>query len=204
MAVISAARATESRKRVFVHTINMPPKYDYFTYCNAAATGAALVATAVNRCSGRTAPVLAVYLVISGMVVSIMGSWVLAYRMKVDKEFHRVVLRSQLWLHIMPLVVAVVIIAAWGRIAGTATKPRHLVQGLGVFALVFSAWMATPKCKSREVGLQKIEAVYQVRDPFPIFLIGVAIATGSVLLCHTRSHDDVVGMWRGDACTHVL
>lgn len=164
----------------------MSSRWDYFTYWNAVCTAIGYVILALVRLRKKPAPILATYLVCSSLVVCILGSWLLAFRMKIPKRFHRSVLRSQLWLHVAPLVLSFFLVSMWRPLVGGYASPQDALLGVGVLAAIFSTWASTPV--NGHVWLDKIQDVYQTDESLIMLLIGVAIAATSGIVCTLRTH----------------
>ncbi len=163
----------------------MSSDWRYFTYWNALCTAIGYIVLTLLRLNKRSAPILATYLVSSSLVVCVLGSWLLAYRMKIPRKFHRAVLRSQLWAHVGPLVLSFLLVSLWRPVVGAYASPRDSLFGVLVLGLVFSAWASTPV--DGKVWLEKIGEVYQIDEPLIVLLIGVAIASTSGIVCTLRS-----------------
>ena len=164
----------------------MASNWDYFTYWNAVCTAIGYFVLILLRCNKKSAPILATYLVCSSLVVCILGSWLLAFRMKIPKKYHRVVLRSQLWLHVAPLVLSFIVVSMWKPVVGNYASPRDALLGVCALTVVFSIWASVPV--NGNVWLNKIQDVYQTDEALIMLLIGVTIASTSGIICALRSH----------------
>lgn len=160
--------------------------FDYFTYWNAVGTVAALPVLAGVRATGRTAPTLVVALVVVNIVVGVLGSWLVAYRMRIPREYHRRMLRNQLWMHDMPLVVAMALLALWPLAAGAPARPRHVARGLAVVAVAFSVYLSVPSKRHCLRGLEKTRQLYHVPESGLLLVIGTAVALAAAGLCAAR------------------
>ena len=165
----------------------MSSNLDYFTYWNALSYAIGFTALCGCKVAHKEARWLAVYLICSSLVVCIIGTWVLAFRMKIPRQFHRKVLRTQLWLHVMPLVLSFMIISIWPILVGKRATSNDAMLGLLGLAVLFTAWCSIPESTSRATFLKKIEVVYQTEESLMLVCIGIVIAGVASLTCCFRS-----------------
>ena len=150
-------------------------KLDYFTYWNAIAYGVGFSSLCGLRISKFDVRWLAVFLVISSVIVCILGSWVLAYRMRVPKMFHREVLRTQIWLHVLPFAMSFVLISFWPSLVGQKASMRDITAGIVTFAVLFLAWCMVPDSQTQSTFISKIEAMYHTEEAPCLIGVGMAL-----------------------------
>lgn len=163
----------------------MSSRWDYFTYWNAVCNTIGYLVLLILRWNKLSAPILGTYLVSSSLVVCILGSWLLAFRMKIPKQFHKSVLRSQLWLHVAPLVISFFLVSMWKPAIGKYASPTDALLGFTILGIIFSLWASIPA--KNKVWLEKIQEVYQTDEALIMLLIGITIASTSSIICTLRT-----------------
>ena len=153
-------------------------RHDFFTYW-AAAAGAAGHASLLWSHMRPDVNVpragIAVFVVSLAVAVAIAGTDTIGRHLAIPHHRARAVYSAHLLVHVLPLVAAAVILAAWRVLVRHPATAGSVVGGLGAAAALFAAYATVPLGGTGEIAFEKVRAVYNVADP------RILVASGAVL-----------------------
>lgn len=167
--------------------------WEFFTTWAFVALLVAVLVQLVVRMSGCRSSFPANFAVIASAVVGVMGSWVVAKNMCANGvgeqpgKLSRAALDAHLYMHMLPLALAIVLLTAWPQLVGTPSSAGPLSVTLGTLTLLFVAYLATPS--NGATWLRKVQAVYHVERPLAFILSGAGTAVVMALLLGLHGHN---------------
>lgn len=162
--------------------------FRYFTTWAFLAVLVAVLMQMAMRFSGCGATFAAQFIVLVSTLVGTVGTWVVTQNMCVkgiglgNSKITRMGLNIHLWMHMLPMALAIIILCTWKYTCGPPPEMRGTICAIICLAILVTSYLSTP-LSSGAKWLKKVQEVYDVRDAGQFVLVGGGItALASMLL----------------------
>jgi len=163
-----------------------PKAFDYFTTWSALAQLVAyFVLVATNYCD-RPQAWVAVFTVCLALSVCVLGTDAASYHMNPPPSHRNQMMRNHMWLHTVPLVLAMALLSNWQTYVGVRVTASAAIAGVAAGGGLFAAWFACP-LETGERGFSKMKDVYNTQDPFAFLSAGALLGVTAALLARSAS-----------------
>lgn len=131
--------------------------------------------------------IAACYLVLTSVLLGVVGSDVVAHRLKydvTDVATTSTILRTHLLQHMFPMVLSMALLMHWKEWVGEKPTKEEVGTSLCALGAFFVVWMLHPLSDTGERGLCKFGRVYDVDRPATYVAASTVVvsALGSMIL----------------------